>query len=205
MQFQHYLDTFTWDTALISGLERMQFDENTACWAEEVVGFVPSALEFGREDMSALRGILPAWSDKATGLICVVVVDHKVITHEFADKISAFFLKKDEWTIRITDINNYANYDDFLGASLCIFAGGKRCENVWAKLWALPKSCCIIEFQQELRMDGEFQHMAHVCDFKSWVLLLSKGTTQDVHEQIMKGIEKWYSKNEGELMVGPDF
>jgi hypothetical protein len=205
MQFQSYLDTFTWDTALISGLERMQFDENTACWAEEVVGFVPSALEFGREDMSALRGILPAWSDKATGLICVVVVDHKVITHEFADKISAFFLKKDEWTIRITDVNHYAKYDDFIGASLCIFAGGKKCENVWAKLWALPRSCCVIEFQQELRMDGEFQHMAHVCDFKSWVLLLSKGTTQDVHEQIMKGIEKWYSKNEGELMVGPDF
>ena len=205
MEFQSYLDKFTWDNAMIEGIQHMYFDENTACWAEEVVGFVPSALEFGREDMSALRGILPSWTNKPSGLICTIVVDHKVITHEFADKIAAFFLKKDEWTIKMADVNSYAVYDDFLGASLCIFAGGKRCENVWAKLWSLPLTCCVIEFQQELKMDGEFQHMAHVCDFKSWILLLSKGTTQDVNEQMMKGIEKWYSKNEGELMVGPDF
>jgi hypothetical protein len=31
MQFQSYLDTFTWDTKLISGLEYMHFDDNTAC------------------------------------------------------------------------------------------------------------------------------------------------------------------------------
>ena len=203
MEFQIYLDIFTWDTKLINEIEYIHFDDNTSCWAEEVIGFVPSSLEFGREDMTALRGLLPSWLNAPSALLCTIVID-RVITSEFADQIASFFLKMDEWTIRFAS-PDHATYDALLGTSLCIFAGGKKTEAVWAKLWALPKSCCVIEFQQELRMDGEFQHMAHACDFKSWVLLLSKGTTQDVQEQMMKQIEKWYSKNEGELTVGPDF
>lgn len=179
----------------------LTFDENTACWAEEVFGFLPSSLEFGREDMNVLRNALPSWLDKPSSLICTIVIDH-TITHEFAKDIAYFFLKKDEWTIKFADTNEYASYEPFLGSSLCIFVGGKKSEKVWSRLWSLPKGCCVIEFQQELKIDGEFQHLAHVCDFTSWVLLLSKG---NVEKQILQQIEKWYSKNEGELKVGPDF
>ncbi len=83
---------------------------------------------------------------------------------------------------------------------MCIFVGGPNRHSHWAKLWALPKYCCVIEFQQELLLDGEFQHMAHVCDFKSWVLLLSKGVISDVQEQILTQLKKWFVKNDDALI-----
>jgi hypothetical protein len=57
----------------------------------------------------------------------------------------------------------------------------------------------VVEFQQELKIDGEFQHLAHVAGFKSWVLLLSKGSVTDVQEQIVEQLTKWFKKNEDEL------
>ena len=105
----------------------------------------------------------------------------------------------EEWSIRYVYESDYASYDSLIGASLCIFIGGQKANKSWAKLWALPKECCVIEFQQELLIDGEFQHLAHVAGFKSWVLLLSKGSTDDVQEQIMEQLEKWFKKNQTEL------
>jgi hypothetical protein len=87
-----------------------------------------------------------------------------------------------------------------LGASLCIFIGGPKTNHIWSKLWALPKDCCVIEFQQELKIDGEFQHLAHVAGFKSWILLLAKGPEIDVQEQVMEQLQKWFNKNEDEIM-----
>ena len=77
--------------------------------------------------------------------------------------------------------------------------GGQKTSENWSKLWALPIGCRVIEFQQELRIDGEFQHLAHVAGFKSWVLLLSKGTVNDVQEQIYEQLVKWFKKNSEEL------
>jgi hypothetical protein len=58
----------------------------------------------------------------------------------------------------------------------------------------------VVEFQQELLIDGEFQHMAHVAGFKSWVLLLSKGSIGDVQEQLVEGLERWLKKNRDEII-----
>jgi len=78
--------------------------------------------------------------------------------------------------------------------------GGKKSSHTWSKLWALPNDCCVIEFQQELQIDGEFQHLAHVAGFKSWVLLLSKGSQTDVQEQIIEQLIKWFKKNGDEVV-----
>ena len=86
-------------------------------------------------------------------------------------------------------------YDAIVGSSLCIFIGGKNTKEKWAKLWALPCNCRVIEFQQELQLDGEFQHISHVAEYLSWVLLLSKGTMDDVREQVITLLDKWNKKH----------
>ena len=199
-RFADYLEYFEWG---VDKLNAAIFDENTACYSDEVIGLLPgpSSLELGTEDIQALRDLYPSWIEKPVGKICSVVLGQQ-ITQKFAeDTISKFLLdKNEEWTIRYVRESDYASYDSLLGASLCIFIGGQKTQNFWSRLWALPKECCVIEFQQELKIDGEFQHLAHISGFKSWVLLLSKGNEKDVQEQILEQLTKWFNKNEDEII-----
>jgi hypothetical protein len=197
--FKDYIQYFDWGVNKLNGAI---FDENTGCWADTVIGFLPGpdSMELGNEDISALRSIYSSWIEKPSNKTCAIVLG-KTITHKFAEEKIVKLLqnKSDEWTVRYVNEEDYASYDALLGSSLCIFVGGKKEYKTWAKLWALPKDCCVIEFQQELQIDGEFQHIAHISGFKSWVLLLSKGSLNDVQEQILEQLEKWFKKNEDEI------
>ena len=160
--FSEYIEYFNWNT---EELNAVYFDENTACYADEVIGFLPGPqmLELGSEDVQALRDLYPSWIEKPVGKICSVVLGQQ-ITQKFAEEMISNFLlnKNEEWSVRYVRESDFASYDALLGASLCIFIGGQKTQNFWSKLWALPKDCCVIEFQQELKIDGEFQHLAHV-------------------------------------------
>jgi hypothetical protein len=103
--------------------------------------------------------------------------------------------------IRYVYPSDVTSYDVLQGVSLCVFVGGEQTATKWSKLWALPKECCVVEFQQELQIDGEFQHLAHVAEFKSWVLLLSKGSVEDVQDQIQSQFGKWLKKNYEDCFV----
>lgn len=199
--FLHYLEYFKWGSATINGI---YFNENTACWAEEVVGYLPSPAvsELSGEDIAALRAILPSWnaSIEANTKICAVVVANAIDAKLVETQITPLLQSLDEnWVVRYVYENEYASYDSLVGASLCILHGGKKCGSAWSKLWALPVGCRVIEFQQELQIDGEFQHLAHVAGLKSWVLLLAKGTLADVQEQIMEQLTKWFRRNADEV------
>jgi len=194
-QFGDFMEYFEWG---VNRLNMAIFDENTACYADEIVGFLPgpASLELGSEDIGALQALYPSWIEKPTkDKICSVVVGSS-ITREFAENTLTNLLLGREWSVRYVYENEFASFDSLLGSSLCIFIGGAKTQSRWAKLWALPKDCCVIEFQQELLIDGEFQHLAHVSGFKSWVLLLSKGTIDDVQEQIVEQLDRWFNKNE---------
>ena len=192
------MDELEWkmnDTSFVS------FDENSACWVDEVIGFVPSPAtqELSRENITLLRSILPTWLSSPIGKICTIVSD-EYINNELIEKVGSVLLDMDEeWSIRVVSSEESGNWSTLLGSSLCIFVGGKNTQTKWSKLWALPKDCCVVEFQQELNMDGEFQHLAHVSDFKSWILLLSKGSHKDIQEQLLTQFQKWYKKNQSEL------
>ena len=198
--FSEYIEYFDWSTTQLDGV---YFDENTACWANEVIGFLPepAASELGQEDIEALRTLYPSWIKKPVDKTCAVVIGAQ-ITEKFIEEEITKILGE-EWSIRYVYETDYASYDSLIGASLCIFVGGQKATKTWAKLWALPKECCVVEFQQELLIDGEFQHLAHVAGFKSWVLLLSKGSTVDVQEQIVEQLGKWLKKNEDEIVFYP--
>jgi len=183
----------------------IEYDPTIAYWTEEVTGFVPGALEFGREDIAGLRSLVSDWIHVPTRRVCCVVCDaHGVINDEWIARVlTPFFAANDAmWVLRIIrPEDTMMNYQPLLGASMCVFLGGPKQHLRWATLWALPKYCCVVEFQQELELDGEFQHLAHVCDFKSWVLLLSRGSVTDVREQMLLGLKKWLVKNEDELVA----
>jgi hypothetical protein len=180
-------------------LPAIYFDENTACWAEEVVGFLPcpAALELGREDVSMLRSMLQCFQAKPAHKICTVIISKTMTYQWIEEKLTPYLLKKDpEWIVHMVSENDEVCYDEIVGSSLCLVANDS-----WPLLWAAPPGCCVLEFQQELELQGECQHLCHVADLNSWVLLLSKGSTADVQEQIMLQLEKWYKKNCMEILV----
>ena len=200
-EFESHLSALQWN---MEDCHPVAFDEMTAVWADEVAGYLPGpeSLELGREDITGLRDMLPKWKARPTPHVCVVVMD-EVLTESFIKEhiIRALCTKHGEWVIRYVHASDYGAYDMLFGASLCVFIGGENKAAQWSRLWALPKDCCVVEFQQELEIDGEFQHLAHVCELKPWILLLSKGDVEDVQGQIATQFEKWLKKNYGELVV----
>lgn len=170
----------------------IEWKEDTGCWADEVVGFLPgpTCSELGREDIDGLRALLPSWKPSAFSNRCVVITD-SIMNARFVYERITPWLKKDDprWDISVVSDKNPGAYDSIVGASLCILVGGPSTK--WSKLWALPRNCWVVEFQQELSLDGEFQHLCHVADLKSWILLLAKGSAADVQDQIMEQLDKW--------------
>jgi hypothetical protein len=185
-------------------LQGLTLDENSGCWAEEVVGFLPGPVscELGHEDIYALRERLPSWKSSPTRLNCIIVTND-VITPRFVYESITPWLKAQNtnWEIHIVSEKSPGVYDSIVGATLCILLGGPNTHNRWSKLWALPRGCCVIEFQQELMIDGEFQHLCHISDLKSWILLLAKGSNDDVQAQIMEQLTKWNRKYSSEIVV----
>ena len=174
--------------------------EDTACWAQTVVGGLPGplALELGKEEITALRTWLPSWEPRVRGMVCTVLLNETAgVTRSFVQqRVNPWLQRQDRaWQVRAVngaDSMTHGSYSAMLGTALCVFLGGP---DVWAPIWALPKEACVVEFQQELKLQGESQHVAHMAELIPWVLLLAKGTVEDVQDQIMEQLEKWYRRS----------
>jgi len=174
-------------------------DEN-ACWAETVVGGLPGplALELGKEEITALRTWLPTWEPQVRGMVCTVLLNEAAgVTRSFVQQRIAPWLQRHDRACKVRSVNGtdsitHGSYSAMQGTALCLFLGGV---DVWAPIWALPKEACVVEFQQELKLQGESQHVAHMAELLSWVLLLAKGDVEDVQDQIMEQLEKWYRRS----------
>jgi hypothetical protein len=200
-EFRSTLEALDWK---IDDASPVPFDEYSATWADDVVGFLPGpeSGELGKEDIDTLRSMLPSWKAVPTPYVCAFILDD-TITEAFVKQsiIPSLLEKSSKWIIRYVYSSDVASYDVLQGVSLCVFVGGEQTATKWSKLWALPKDCCVVEFQQELQIDGEFQHLAHVAEFKSWALLLSKGSAEDVQDQIQSQFGKWLKKNYDEYFA----
>jgi hypothetical protein len=159
----------------------------TACYAKQVIGYLPGANEIGKEEITILRDRIPQWIASPVYKRCVIV-------GEFHHKKQLSELLCKEWFIEYIE---EATIDAAVGTSLCIVTTPLR--SAWASLWALPKHAFLIEFQQELEINGELQHLAHVSELRSWVLLLSKGSQVQVQKQLMKLITMWFIVHEEEI------
>lgn len=177
------------------------------CWAQSVVGFLPGpgSNELGSEDIACLRSLQSSrseWIPYPLKRVCTVLIDD-ILTETVAKQLffPLLMLMGKGWTLRTVKEESdpsQAKPEDFFGSSICITYKSLKA----ASIWACPKECCLIEFQQELDIRGEIQHLAHVSELKAWVLLLSKGSTTDVQEQMAVQLGKWLKKNGGEIVLG---
>jgi hypothetical protein len=181
-------EVFFWHPASFS-LEQFQmptyhtlpYEKESACWAEEVIGFLPGPLELAKEDIQALRSLLPV--SQSLPNRCTIFVD-EIFTEDFIPQLYPF-LK--EYTVQlIYDTSPYHLLGD---SSLCLLYNTPK-KTAWAKLWALPVYSTVMEFQQELSIIGHAQHLAHVAELKSWVVLLDKGSVKDIQGQIVKILQR---------------
>jgi len=152
---------------------------DTACYAKEVIGYVPGPAEIGKEEIQLLREYLPHWKSTPVDKRCVII-------GAYNKEISDLF---PNWTIQFEE---EASFEALVGASLCITQ--TKSAKATANLWALPKEAMVVEFQQELEVHGEIQHIAHVAELKSWVILLSKGSPQQIQQQTVHELKRWTKK-----------
>ena len=150
--------------------------EGCACWAEEVVGLLPGPHEVGHEEIQALREWYPTWLRDAVVKKCAVRIE--------GVHADSFMARVQKWLGPTWMVGT-----ELEGASMAIVSGMQP-------LWRLPVDAIVIEFQQELSLRGEMQHLAHVSDLRSWVLLLARGTAQDVENQMIEQLEKWGKRND---------
>jgi hypothetical protein len=175
---------------------------NTSVFADKMIGYMPNTYEINRDDIQAIRA---NWSEWNGGAIrektCAVLVNRtdddrlSPFTDAIVDGLRS---RLDGWDIEVIDMNETGvdAYRKLLGKSMCIFFGGEKLDTVWPKLWALPPRCRVIEFQNELKIHGEFQQMAAAADFDSWIITLYKGSGEDMRQQALGKFDE-FVRSEG--------
>ena len=173
--------------------QMVPYDGQMGCWAKEVIGFLPgpSTAEISNEEVDTLRGLWPGYEEPSDPKKCVVMVDD-VLTEACAREMLAP-LTNGEWIVETTTPQQADNLEAFRGASLYLCFGGKG-RTFSARAWALPRGAKVVEFQQELKLDGESQHLFHMADTQAWVMMLSKGSVADVQDQMATQLRKWWGK-----------
>jgi hypothetical protein len=163
-------------------------------YAQNIVGFIPEVCELSVNEIRALRGSWSEWRPMS-GTKCVVLVD-EWLTPEFVEN-SIKPLLPAGWTVEQVLRTNYGleAYRQLAGAGLCILYNLPKQEEQYAKLWTLPIGCPVLEFQNELKVDGGCQHLAAVAELSSWLFPLHKGTPVETREQILTQLKEWLLKN----------
>jgi hypothetical protein len=161
---------------------------DTACYAKEVIGYLPGPHEIGKEEITVLREHLSTWKSVPTHKRCVVI-------GEFHHKKELNELLYKDWFIEYAAEATV----DIAGVSLCIVTDPSS--RAWSTLWALPKGAVVLEFQPEVEVCGDLQHIAHISELRSWVFLLSKGSIAHVQKQVMNHITKWVLSHEDEIEI----
>jgi hypothetical protein len=180
-------------------IQAIDWSPGVSIYAEKIIGYLPSMNEITKEDINNLRKFYNKWSNDIISKSCIILYnstsDTKVnpFTYEFFEGIKSVL--GSEWTTEAMDCNKSGSdaYNQLVGKQLCIFFGGEGMKLAWPKLWALPPGCTVLEFQNELKIDGEFQHMAAAADFKSTLFTLYKGSAADMRTQAMKQFTEWFS------------
>jgi hypothetical protein len=151
----------------------VEWNEETACWAKEVVGYVPSNIEISSEEIALLRQT-PMYLNSMTKKICFLLDD--VLTAHWIDTMTF---------IESTSLNDYeivlvlpGEYEKLYGASHFVYHSSND------MLWALPIGAKVLEFQMELDITGETQHLAHISGLQACIELLHRGSTADKQDQM---------------------
>ena len=181
------LKSFTVKIGASAAIPAISWSPTASVYAKELVGIYPNKAEITGQQIGTLRKAWGEWSAVKESL-CVVLVD-ELLTPEFAETVVRPLLPAD-WTVRCVprSATGVEAYRQLVGASVCILYNLPKQDEQWAKLWALPPRCRVLEFQNELKVEGGFQHFAAACDFDCWYLPLYKGSPVETRAQIGKAL-----------------
>jgi hypothetical protein len=131
-------------------------------------------------------------SEKKT---CLIAVDTTYFTDEFVQLVRETL--GDGWNVvTLSATSSYTEqYINMIGKHMFIFFGGAKSSSRWGATWALPQNAVVLEFENELKIDGEFQHVAGACGLDSWILTLHKNPPADMRTQAVGLIQQWFAKN----------
>lgn len=192
------------DESLVNNI--LNWSPSLSVYADKIIGYMPSMTEITKENIDVLRGAYKGWVREAVPNTCAVlyntISDSKLVPFnmEFVDSVKKVL--GDEWSVEAIDMNEVGSnaYNKLVGKQMCVFFTEEKQTDVWSKLWALPVGSRVLEFQNELKINGEFQHMAGAAGFDSWILTLHKGDMADMRGQAIKQfsemVESWKPKNE---------
>ena len=165
----------------------IEWNEDIACWADEVVGYVPSRIELSSEEIGLLRVKMPLYENKSVKRI-VFLLD-SIINAHWVDTFT-FIESAITSDYEIICISSVHEYDKLYGASHFVFFSNNKV----IPLWALPVGAHILEFQMELDLSGEVQHLAHICGLNSQIELLFRASLLDLQTQMKDCFLVWINK-----------
>jgi len=179
------LQTFQLKPGYHGPIPAIQWNPTGCSYAKEVVGFLPESAELSPNEVNALR---LAWREYKTerSKTCVVLIDD-ILTPEFVEGPLKELLPEG-WTLTCIGRKDSGleAWRKIAGAGLCVLYNLPKQDAEWAKLWALPKGCPVVEFQNELKVEGGFQHFAAAAEFNCWLVPLYKGPVSDSQKQIVE-------------------
>lgn len=176
----------------LESLEAIKWTPTSTVHAKEVYGLLPEAVEWGMEDIRALRRSCQIPPAPKTKKRCIVLTDAVFTETRAHSQIGSSLGEGWEVVCVAPQQTGPAIYSQLGGADLCLFYNlPERPMSEWAKLWAAPASCKVIEFQNELKVTGEFQHFAAACEFDTYLVPLHKAPIEDTFKQALGELEKW--------------
>jgi hypothetical protein len=173
-------------------LNVVKWSPTSVVHAKTVYGFLPEGFEWGVEDIRTLRRSSRIPLANKTKKRCIVLTD-AVFTEARAKEQIGGLLGEDWEVLPIgPQQSGPAVYSILASADLCMLYNlPERQIGDWAKLWAAPAGCKVLEFQNELKVTGEFQQFAAACEFETYLFPLHKAPVEDVFKQAMKYFEAW--------------
>ena len=188
------LQSFMLKRGLTGPIPGIIWNPSNVVYAKEVIGYMPEVAELSTNEIRALRGAWPEWRP-SVGAKCVVLVD-EILNPEFVEN-SITPLLPAGWTVEQVLRTSYGvdAYRQLVGAGLCILYNLPKQEEQYAKIWTLPLGCPVLEFQNELKVEGGCQHLAAASELNSWLFPLHKGSPAETREQLLGQIKDWLLKN----------
>jgi len=193
-QFVSTLQAFELRKGLIGSVPAVAWTPSTVVYSKEIVGFLPEVAEITVNEIRALRKAWPEWK-REIGSKCVVLVD-EILTPDFVERVVKGLLPQG-WTVEQVLRTSYGldAYRQMAGAGLCILYNLPKQEDHWAKLWALPLGCPVLEFQNELKVEGGCQQLVAAAELNSWLFPLCKGSISETRDLVAAELTGWFKLN----------
>ena len=190
-QSVNVLQAFVLRKGVVGAIPAIAWTPTGVVYTKQAIGLMPDSLELSVNEVAALRSAWPEWTD-VKGPKCVVLVD-EILIPEFIDTMIKPLLPTD-WSVEQVLRTTYGleGFRGLVGASLVILYNLPKQEEHWAKLWAVPKGCRVIEFQNELKVEGACQQLCGAAELVSWIYPLYKGTVVETRGQIATTLTEWF-------------